>query len=203
MPKPLSRTRNVFTRDGEDGSEQIEVEDFDVGRGIGDDVGNGQELLLELGDGGVDVSCPVELGGAIDAAEGVGGVVLDGVAEDLVVADEGGDVIGADDGGGEEADLVDGAGDTAGGDEVADLERAEDDEEDAGGEVGEQAGPGGADGDAGGGDEGGEGGGFDTEVAEDGDDESDVESDADGGDQPLNERFFDLLAAERTAENIG
>jgi len=98
---------------------------------------------------------------------------------------------------------VDGAGDAAGLHEVADLEGTENDQEHTGGEVGEKTRPGGSDRNAGSGDEGGEGGCFNSKVPEDGDDESDVECDAYAGDQPLNQCFFDLLAAQSAAEQVG
>ena len=62
---------------------------------------------------------------------------------------------------------------------VADLERAQHQDERAGGEVGQQAAPGGADRDAEAGDQRGERRRLDAEVAEDGDDQDDVQRDGD------------------------
>ena len=77
----------------------------------------------------------IELGGEIDAAVGVGAEVLDVVGDHFVVADDGVDVVGGVDGRAEDDNGADGAGDAADADEVTDLEGAEDDGEDASGEV--------------------------------------------------------------------
>jgi hypothetical protein len=87
------------------------------------------------------VHAVVELGEEIHAAIGMGGKVLDIVAEDLGIAHEGEHVVEGGDVRHEEADLVHRPHDAPRRDEVADLEGAKDEEEDAGGQVGEEAAP--------------------------------------------------------------
>lgn len=89
--------------DGENGPEEVEVEDFDVGSGIGNNVGDGEQFLFQESDSGVGIDGAVELGGAINATERVRRVVLNGIAEYLVVTDESGDIVRRDDRGSEEA----------------------------------------------------------------------------------------------------
>jgi len=55
--------------DGENGPEEVEVEDFDVGSGIGNNVGDGEQFLFQESDSGVGIDGAVELGGAINATE--------------------------------------------------------------------------------------------------------------------------------------
>src|SRR3954470_13428022 len=101
----------------------------------------------------------------IHAAIRVRRKILDGVAEDLVVADDRAHVVGSIDGGAEEADRVHGSRYAAGVDEVADLERTQEDKERASGAVRQQPSPGHPDSDAARGDERSESGRLDTEVA--------------------------------------
>ncbi|MNH21380.1 hypothetical protein D3C79_811870 [compost metagenome] len=103
------------------------------------------------------------------------GEVLDVVAEDLVVADQGQHVVRGVDRGSEETDLSDRTDHAAGADEVTDLERAQDDNEGTGRQVGQQPRPGHADGQTDRGKQRGEGSGLHAEVTEDADHQDDVQ----------------------------
>src|SRR5690606_5859740 len=94
--------------------------------------------------------------------------VLDGVAENLAVGDDEAAVVEGVELGREDVDLVDDGRDARDGDDVADLEGAEDEQHHARGEVAERAGEGHAEGKADGGDGRGKGGRFDAEGVEDG-----------------------------------
>jgi hypothetical protein len=187
--------------DGELEMGRVEGDQFDFGGWRGEDAGRGGECFLAGVAVGGEVG--VAVGGAdeFDAAGGIGVVVAEDGAEHFGVADEGADVVLGEQGGGEEADLHDGAGDAGGGDVVADLEGAEDDEEGAGGEVGKQSGPGGADGQTGAGDEGGEGGRLDTEDTHEDDGEGDVERDGEGVAGVADDGVVDLLFFETGDED--
>lgn len=182
--------------DGEDGTERVKGEDFDFGGGVLFDIRDIGEGGFEHADGFFGFGGVGELGGKVDAAEGIFREVFNVGSEDDVVADISPDVVGCVDGGDKEADFLDGSGDAAGRDEVANLEGAEDDEEDAGGEVGEESAPGGADGESGGGDEGGDGGGVDAEVSDDAEGEGDVEDDSDGGAEVAEEGGIEVAGLE-------
>ena len=54
----------------ENGTEQIEIKYFHVGRRVGNDVGNLQKLTLQLRDRRVDVDGTIQLRGAVHAARG-------------------------------------------------------------------------------------------------------------------------------------
>src|SRR4030095_1994456 len=142
-----------------------------------------------------------ELRREIDAAVGVGREILDRLAHDLVVADEGPHVVRGVDRGGEHPDLLHGADDSAGANEITRPERTEDDQEDAGGEVAEQAAPGDADRHAGGGNERREGRRLDAEQPEDRDEQDDVESNRHGRGDVEAEGRVDTLADEPAADD--
>ena len=129
--------------------------------------------------GRLGVDHVVELGHEVDAPVRVGGEVLDVVGQDLVVADERPDVVHHVDRCHEQADLLDGADDAAGLDEVAGLEGAQDEQEDPGREVGEQPAPRGPDRHPDAGQQRGEARRLDAEQAEDAEDHADVEEDDD------------------------
>jgi len=118
------------------------------------------------------------------------------IGEDLVVADEAADVVGREDGRGEQADLLHRAFETAGLHVVSDFERPQDDQKCPGREIRQQAGPGGADRHAHAGDQCGERSGLDTEVAEDRDHQHDVQRDVDDVADVALQRRVDFLARE-------
>jgi hypothetical protein len=103
-------------------------------------------------------------------------------------------VIGRDQRGAEQAQLVHGAGDAADLHEVAHLERPQDEHEGACGEVAEHAAPGRADGHAGTGQDRREAGGLDAEVAEDAQYQRDVQRHRDDGAEVLGQRRVDVVA---------
>src|SRR5581483_3721526 len=133
----------------------------------------------------------------VDAAEGVMREILDGVAEDFVVADQIQNVVQGVDRGDEQADFFDRAGDAAGSDKVADLERSQDHDKRAGGEIGQQAAPRHADGHPRGGDDGGEARGLDAEVAEDRDHQNYIQGDRDDRADVTQQGWIDLLFLHR------
>ena len=136
----------------------------------------------------------------IDAPERIGREVLDGLREDLVVADDREHVVGGIDCRAEQPDGVHRPDDARDGDEVADPERAQEYQERAGGEVGQQPAPGHADGDTAGGQQGREARGFNAEKAEDRDNKCDVEHEAHAGLEVACERGVDVLSRQRPAE---
>lgn len=69
----------------EHGPEEVEIEDFDLWGRLGHDVRDGQELLLQERDGRSCVHRRVQLRRAVDAPKRVGGIVLNVVAEDLLL----------------------------------------------------------------------------------------------------------------------
>ncbi|MNZ94813.1 hypothetical protein D3C78_1139300 [compost metagenome] len=181
---------------GQHRADQVEVEDCHLHRRIGQHVVEAGDALLEQRGGGLPVGGTGQLGLELDAAERVGRVVEDVVGKDLVVAHQGQHVVRGGDGGGEQADLGDRAGHPAGADEVADLERAQDDDEAAGGQIGQQPRPGHADGQADRGDQRGEGGGLHAEITEDADHQQDVEGDGDERAEVAQHGRVDPLVAE-------
>ncbi len=161
----------------EDRSGKVELEDFD-GRVRLMHVRNLAKRFLQKIDGFRVVGAMLKLCDKVHTAERVRGEVLDVVREDLVVANDGANVVHRVDGRDEEPDVLDGADNTTGVDEVPLAEGLEDDEENARGEVREKATPGGTDREAGAGEESGKGGGLDSEESEDRDDEDDAKDDA-------------------------
>ncbi|MNQ99895.1 hypothetical protein D3C85_1156470 [compost metagenome] len=125
------------------------------------------------------------------------GEVLDVVAEDLVVADQGQHVVRGVDCGGEQADFGDGAGYPTGANEVTDLERAQHDNEGTRRQVRQQPRPGHADGQADRREQRREGGGLHAEVTEDGDHQDDVQRDGDDRADVTQHGGVDFLLAQR------
>ncbi len=139
----------------------------------------------------------IELRGQLDAPIGIRREILDGAVHHLGVADIGLHVVRTVDRRDEESDRAHGALDLGCEHVVADLERAQHEDERAGGEIGQQPAPGGADRDAERGDQRGERRRLDAEVAENPDDEEDVERDADRVADVADDRRLDLLPLER------
>src|ERR1044071_2962584 len=187
---------------GEHRAVQVEFEDLHIRRRIGDHVGNFGEPLFEQLDRFVVVHGVGQLGLQVDAPERVMREILNGVAENFAVADEIHNIVQRIDRGDEKADFLDGAGDAAGGDEVADLERSQDHDKCAGGEVRQQAAPRHADRHAGGSDDGGEAGGLDAEVAENRDYKNDIQGHRNDRADVTQQRRIDFLLLHRGGDQV-
>jgi hypothetical protein len=180
----------------------VEGDDFDVGPGLGDDVGDLRQHVLQAPDRVVGVDGVVDLRQQVDAAEGVAAEVLDRPVHDLGVAHHRLDVVGRVDRGVEEPDHAHRAFDIAGNHVVADLERPQHEDERPGGEVGQQAAPRRADCNAEAGHERGERRRLDAEVAEDGDDQNDVQRDGNDRADVADDGRLDLLRLERLHHQV-
>ena len=84
----------------QDRAGQVELQDFHIRSRISEDVGNFGQTLLQKLDGLGMVHTVVQLGLEVHPAVGIGGKILDVIGKDLVVADEGADVVRGVDGGG-------------------------------------------------------------------------------------------------------
>ena len=177
--------------------DKIEFENLDLHRRGRQHVRNEPDFLLEQCHCRRVVGCAGQLGLQFDAPVGIDREVLDGVREDLVVADQGKHVVGRVDRRGKQAHLLDGARNAGHRDKIANLHRPQDDQEHPAGKVGQQPGPGHADGHTGGGKECGEGGGLDSEIAQDADHQQDVQGDIDYRAQVAHQRGIDLLTLQR------
>lgn len=153
------------------------------------------DALTRPAEGGADdleVAGVGDADGDIGPAPGVVGDVFDGLAEDLAVGDDESAVVGGVDLGVEEVEVVDAAELAGDVDDVADFERAEEHEHDAGGEVAQRALHGQADGEAGGADEGCDGGDVEAEKPQAGDDAHDEDDPADDVAEEAAEGLVDL-----------
>ncbi|MNN30536.1 hypothetical protein D3C81_1441870 [compost metagenome] len=159
--------------------QQIEFENFHIHRRFLEHIGDRSNTLLQQSNGGLVIRRAGELGLQFHPAERVVAVILDVVAEDLVVTDQGQHVVRGIDRRGEQTDFLHHAGHAASGDDVANLERSQHDDETTGCQIGQQTGPGHADGQADRRDQGGQAGGLDAEVAEDADHQQDVQGNGD------------------------
>ena len=142
-----------------------EGQDFDVGGGVCEYVGDSRQIGFQCGNRRMDINGVVELRLQIDTAVRVMAEILDDISEDFAVTNDVADVIESIDRGDEKADFLDRARHASGDDEVADFKGLKDNEEDAGGEISEQSAPGNADSHAGGGTTRREAGGLHTEEA--------------------------------------
>jgi hypothetical protein len=155
-------------------SQRGEIEDRHGRSRLAQHVGNPRQARLEPGDGVPHVDAVGQLGQPIHATVAVGRVVLDGVAQDLGVADQGEHMVRRVDFRGEQADLLHDAVHAAGQHMIPDPERMQDQDEGAGGEIRQEPAPGRPDRDADGRDQSGEAGRLDPELSEDGDHQKDV-----------------------------
>jgi hypothetical protein len=106
--------------------------------GLGQHVGDRRDLFLEQRHRRGVVGRAGQLCLQVNPAIGIGRVVLDRVAEDLAVADQRQHVVGRVDRRSEQADFLHRPGDAADRHEIADLDRPQDDQEDAAGKIGEK-----------------------------------------------------------------
>ena len=120
---------------GEHGARKVEGQDLDIGCGLGDHVRHLGERRFQQRNGGLRVDTVRQLRRQFDTPVGVGGKVLNGVAENLAVTDDGLYVVGGIEGSGKQADGLDRAGHSGGSDEVAHLEGLQDHQKRAAGEV--------------------------------------------------------------------
>ena len=97
--------------------------------------------FCDSGDGLMRIGIVGNLRREFHAAKRIGGEVLNVVGEKLVVADKGVNVIGRENRGHEQANFLHRAGSAAASDEVADFERAQNNQKHTCCEVGQQTAP--------------------------------------------------------------
>ena len=190
----------VGVRVGADGdlrAFELDVEQIDLGRHFAGNVGNLRHSLLEAGDGIQRIDTDRQLRDAFDPAQRQHREILDHFSEHATVADDGHHVIRRHDGRAEQAQLAHRADHAADIDKIANLERAQDQHERAGGKVAEQTAPGRPDRDTGAGQHRRERSRLDAEVAEDAEHQSDVQSDGDDRAEVLGQRRIDVIAVHR------
>src|SRR5271155_1065248 len=185
---------------GEHGPRQIEGENLDARRRIGQHIRNLRKSTLEDGDRLMRVRSVRQLRRQLDAAKSIGRKVLDDVAEDLTVADDIADVVGGVDRGDEQPDLDYRAHDSAGHDEISHLEGLKNNEEHSCGEIAQQAAPRHADSYAGSGEQCGEAGGLDPEEAQDGNHQHDIQNGGESVVEVADQGRIDFLAGHSAVD---
>src|ERR1700729_2014829 len=181
---------------GQHGACEIEGDDLDVGRGLSEDVWYLRNRRFQQRDRLLGIDSVGQLRGQFDAAVGIRGKVLDRVAEDFAVADDGLYVVGRIERSREQANLLDRARHPGGPNEISHLEGLEDHQENAAGKVRQQTRPGHADRHACGCYQGGEAGGLDTEEAENRQYQHDVQQGAHARVDVADQSGIDFLFAE-------
>src|SRR5262245_2577920 len=121
---------------GEHRTERIEGEDSHVGSGRLANIRDGSQAVFKTGYRKLRIRRSGNLSCQFDTAISVRGVVLNGVGEDFVVADEGPYVVGCVEARHKEPDFMNGSGDSPCGNEIAYFERTQNKQESAGREVG-------------------------------------------------------------------
>ena len=133
----------------------------------------------------------------VDAARGVGVEINNGALGNLVVGDDDAAVVRGAQGGGKNVDFFQKTGDTGDFYIVPNLERADDDEHDAGGEIGQRITQRQADGQTGSTKDGEHRGGGNADVVEHGDGQRNQQHDVDGAREELDQHVVQLAAVHQ------